>query len=600
MTSHDACRALLAETDRLMSAGDRRAAVAHLKEGLRPAPELFAGWIRLARLHYEDGEYAEAIDATQIAERVDPHQSAFAQVRQAMARRDPQAAHARAQAMLDASPGHPRAVFTLAHLAQAEGDFEAAADILGSGLDHMPANLTLRRMQIDALEQSGRYADAVDAAARLAEIENSFTALWSLITVLLRYGRSEAALEACDRASAHCDGDPRRRSALYLVRGQVHRILGRRRESIDAFHESLSSDPLNTSAWWGLADLKTYRFEPDEISALEDICGRADLPAPQRSLSHFALAKAREMTGDWSAATPLYLRANALAGASFDAARFEAAADRLIQAFGPEALARRAPQGARPVPVFIVGLPRSGSTLVEHILASHSQVEGTIEQPTLPAVKRRAHKDCVQRLGGDYLSRVGLLSESGLSELGAAYLENGAFFRTGETPFFTDKLPHNFEHVGLIHKILPDARIIDVRRHPLDCGFSLFRQHFTQGNTYAYDLAAIGRYYNGYLKIMDHWDAVLPGRVFRVNYEHLVGSTEEVVRALLSHIGVGFEPDCLEAHKSTRPVRTASSEQVRSKITGEGIGVWKNAEQELEPLKAALGQDTLDRFRTHD
>lgn len=432
----------------------------------------------------------------------------------------------------------------------------------------------------------------------MVALQETFETVWGLTSILLRYGQNEAALEMCARAEPLCRGDATKLSDVALVRGQVLRILGRRDDSLAAFRESLAHNPRNGASWWGLADTKTHRFTEADGAAISQLVADPGLDAHQRGLAAFALARQRESAGEIDGAMEAYHRANGLCDPrSFNGEGARAGGARLIQAMQGEALRARARHDpGAPVPVFIVGLPRSGSTLVEQILASHSQIEGTMELPVLPGVKRRAHALCQERFGSDYLSAIGRLPEPDLSALGQVYLSESAFFRSSETKLFTDKMPFNFEHVGLIHKILPQAVIIDARRNPLDCGLSIYKQHFTQGSAFSYDLSSIGAYYNLYLSIMDHWDRVLEARVLRVQYESLVRSPEDEVRRLLEGVGVGFEDQCLEFHRTDRAVRTASSEQVRQPIYHGSIGAWRTYERHLGPLREALGEETLNRF----
>lgn len=315
-------------------------------------------------------------------------------------------------------------------------------------------------------------------------------------------------------------------------------------------------------------------------------------------MAAFALAKAEERKDAPSSTMARYHDANQLYPArSFNAEGFKAGVARITSLVTREALSQQAnPRPKAPRPIFVLGLPRSGSTLVEQILASHSSVEGTMEQPTLPAIKQRAHLICARDMKGSYLTHLGQLSPAVLDDLGQRYLNGSDLFRPEGAPYFVDKLPHNFEHIGLIHKILPEAAIIDVRRNPMDGGYSLYKQYFTQGVEFSYSLENIAQYYNGYLQLMDHWDSLLPGRVFHLQYEQLVQEPETVVRALLDHIGLAFEPACLDFHKTSRAVRTASSEQVRQPLNAKGVGAWKAVADELEPLKTALGEPTLKRF----
>lgn len=582
----------------LIAAGDTVRAIAVLKEAIRCNPRYYRGWLDLARLLYLEKQYASALQVSQAAEQFDPLGSQFLTIQRAMQSGDPDLAERTANVMLTAEPGHPRAVFTLAQLAQGRGDHETRVRILKAGLDHCPANLFLRQLLIGALEDAGSFSEAIDAARHLVEIEESFASLHSLMAVLFRYGLNGEALAACDRAERYCSGDGSRQSDIDLMRGQVLRIMGERERSEAAFRASIASNPQSAAGWLGLADMKNYRFSDADKKALRALASDARLDRETRSMAGFALARAEDADGDPQAGFALYQQANALhAGGSFSPERFSRAVDDLIAHLGEDALASQAvgsPPDTRPV--FIIGMPRSGSTLVEQILTSHSQVEGTIEHLVLPAVKRAVHQTCVRVHGGAYLDRLGQVTPAELARHGHDYLDETGLFRSGRCRFLTDKLPYNFEHVGLIHKILPEAVIIDVRRNPMDCGLSLYRQHFAAGAEYSYDLGHIGAYYNGYLKLMDHWNDVLPGRVLPVQYEALVRDPEGVIRAMLDHIGLAFEPGCLAFHENSRAVRTASSEQVRRPIYTDSIGAWRRLEAQLQPLRDSLGEETLARF----
>lgn len=600
--------ALLETVDRLAHEGQGVEAIAQLKAALARQPRAFSLWLRLSRLHYEAGEFRDALTAMRKAERADPMPEGFTQIQQAIQSRRYEDARAMAEAMLEKVPGHPRAVFTLAHLARARGDHEKAAAQLSDSFSHAPANPVLRELHISALEDSGNYAAAVEAARDLAQLDDSFGTIHRLLTVLLRYGQNEEALALCDRAEVLAANDAGALSEVFLMRGQLLRILGIKGASIEAFHESLRLYPAQAAAWWGLADLKTYGFTDNEKAAMRELLTSSGINRQQKAQMAFAFARAADTPGDQARAMKAYTSANTLQasfaqnegralGPRFDRAQFSAAIKRLEQGFDRAALKVQAGRtAAGPTPIFILGLPRSGSTLLEQILASHSQVEGTMELPVLPSIKRRAHKVCADTLGGDYLDKIGQIPAADLTVLGQQYINDSAMFRAEGAPYFTDKLPHNFEHVGLIHKMLPHAIIIDVRRNPLDCGLSLYKQYFASGVGFSYDLGDIGAYYNGYLSLMDHWDKVLPGRVHRVNYEELVTEPDRVIRGLLESIGLGFESACLSFHETERAVRTASSEQVRQPLNSAGIGQWRAVESYLTELKDSLGEKTLARF----
>ncbi|MDJ0920437.1 MAG: sulfotransferase [Henriciella sp.] len=601
MQAPEPYKALADQADALIASGDPVRAIVCLKEALKLKPTYFRGWIQLSRLLYEQKHYAEAVKVVRAAEQFDPLRAEFQSVQRCLQARDFHRARLLAQDMQVKQHGHPRAVFTLAHIAQLQGDHEGRAAILRDGLSHSPANLVLRMMLFSALEEAGDFAQAIETAEHIAEIEETFETVWTLTSIQFRYGQNEAALLGCDRSEKLCQSDPAKLSDINLIRAQVYRILGRKDDSLSAFRASLANNSDNAAAWWGLADLKTYAFSDDDKMAIRALLRRADLDPEQRSMAAFALAKASETQGDWKATMALYKQANALrCDIQFNSDGFLKAADRLVEAVTPAAVERQAVSDpSDPIPIFILGMPRSGSTLIEQILASHSQIEGTMEQPVLPGIKRKAHRICAQHLGGSYLSQLARIGASDLTELGNAYLDQGALFREGQTKFFTDKLPYNFEHVALIHKILPRALIIDARRNPLDCGFSLFKQYFAKGSDFSYALEHIGAFYNGYLKLMDHWDAVLPGKVLHVQYEDLVQDPEAQIRRILEHVGVSFEPACLNFHETDRAIRTASSEQVRQPLNRRGIGAWRQVSAELEPLRQSLGEATLKRFEPY-
>jgi len=420
--------------------------------------------------------------------------------------------------------------------------------------------------------------------------KNTFANAWSRIGLFIRYGLNEEALEACQTALPLCVGNKALVSELDLLRGHALKTLGHREDAIASYHASLANKPKSGAPWWALADLKTYRFSPAEIQRLEALTQSGSLSPDHQCQALFALAKAHEMRYGLRAAMAYYERANAAYPSSrFDPEKYKSAAQNLIDSFHETAFAKQAkPLPTGPTPIFIIGLPRSGSTLLEQILASHSQIEGTMELPVLPNIKRKIHLTAARQFSKPFLQSLDLFSEEDLAQFRQNYLDESAIFRLETTPFFIDKLPHNFEHVGLIHKILPQAIILDIRRDPMDCGLSLFKQFFARGVEFSYKLENIGAYYSTYLNIMSHWDRLLPNRVFHIRYVDLVQDLERQLRAILNHIGVAFEPACLDFHTSKRAVRTASSEQVRQPLFTSAIDVWKEVEDCLIPLKRSL------------
>ena len=582
----------------LAQSGDLSAAITLLEKVLRDHPELFQARLLLGKYLFEDQAYAKAVEHVRISESHDPLSQDFGQIQQHMQNRSFGAAEQVARQMLSKVPGHPRAVFTIAHVAGLKNYPEGQVAALKHGLDVSPANLTLRNLLVGALDQVGDYQGAIDAAHTLVRTSETFETLWVLVNILLRHAQHTDLLAICDRAEKLSGGDPQKLSEIEVVRGQTLRVLGQREDSITAYRKGLALNRNNAGAWWALADMKTFDFDGGDRTEIERLLNVPELPSAMKSVAAFALAKASEAKGDWDASMALYHQANRLStGKQFDPALLKREIDARSQAFDAGALKRQARRPETgPTPIFILGLPRSGSTLIEQILASHSQIEGTIEQPTFPSIARKANVRCALDFKGDLMRNARDLSEDALFELGQAYIEEGALYRSEGAAYFTDKLPFNYRHIGLIHKVLPHAVIIDARRNPMDCGFSLYRQHFPSGVDFSYDLRHIGAFYNSYLSQMDHWNDALPGRVLTLQHEVLVRNPEETIRALLEHVGVAFEDNCLRFHQTERAVRTASSEQVRQPINAKGVGTWRKVETHLEPLRDSLGPATLKRF----
>ena len=504
-------------------------------------------------------------------------------------------------------------------LAIAERRFADAEPSLRAHLRDDPFDVAAIRMMAELATRIGRLGDADRLLDRALELAPDFHAARELrARNRQRQNRPESALADVVHLRAEDDRDPSLamlHAALlvalgdqaaaepiyhailtahpaypagWMSLGHVLKTLGRRDEGIAAYHRALQQQPTLGEAWWSLANLKTVTFDATDRAAMEQAL--ADAPTSEdRYHLLFALAKAHEDLGDIAGAAPLYQQANACRRAEqpHDAARLHGTMVSNARMVRHDA-ARILAGGGCPAadPIFIVGLPRAGSTLVEQILASHSAIEGTAELPTMLAI---AHD--VEAAGK---TAADLTAEERL-RLGTRYIEQTRCYRREGKPFFIDKMPNNVRHVALIRAILPQARIVDARRHPLDCGLSIWRQHFARGQSFAYDLTDIGRYYRNYVAFMSVVDAAMPGAVHRVIHESLVADTETEVRALLDHVGVPFEAACLTFWRNPRPVRTPSSEQVRRAINADGIGGASRFGAALAPLRAALGP-VLDAY----
>jgi tetratricopeptide (TPR) repeat protein len=518
-----------------------------------------------------------------------------------------------------------------AAVALGDNRLSVAEHALRARLKQAPTDVAAIRMLAEVAARLGRNGDAEKLLARALELAPSFEAArHNYAIVLYRQQKGEAALAEIERllqvdpnnlgyrnlmaaALARLGEYPRAiplyikllkdipgEARLWLSYGHALRSTGRQDECIAAYRRCIALAPGFGEAYWSLANLKTYRFAGVEIEAMRSAVRRADLRDEDRYHLEFSLGKAFEDGADFAASFTHYANGNALRrkSAGYNADETTVHVRRSKALFTKNFFGQRAGSGApAPDPIFVVGLPRAGSTLIEQILSSHSQVEGTME---LPDISHLARELSGQKLKGDaskYPETVGDLDRAQLRALGEAYIARTRVQRKTDRSFFIDKMPNNFAHTGMIHLILPNAKIIDARRHPMANCFSAFKQHFARGQTFTYDLTELGRYYRDYVELMAHFDDVLPGRVHRVHYERMVADTEGEIRRLLAYCGLPFEEACLRFNETERAVRTASSEQVRQPIFTDAVEQWRNYEQWLQPLREALGP-ALDDFKT--
>jgi tetratricopeptide (TPR) repeat protein len=385
---------------------------------------------------------------------------------------------------------------------------------------------------------------------------------------------------------------------LHLSVAHSLKTLGKREESVEAYRAAAAARPNYGDAYWSLANLKTYHFPNDEIEVMRAAESSPATGPVDRYHMCFALGKAYEDAGEYQESYRYYERGNAhkRSESSYRPEVIENNTRKQIEVCTRKFFASRAGTGnPRPDPIFIVGLPRAGSTLLEQILASHSDVEGTHELADIPRIVLELQGRDLDLQNPRYPGVMADMTDQDFLRLGEKYLNDTRAYRTGKAHFI-DKMPNNFRHLGLIHLILPNARIIDARREPMACCFSNLKQLFAAGQEFTYSVDDIARYYRTYLELMDHWNLVLPGSVLRVLHEDVVDDLEGNVRRILDFCGLDYEPGCLEFYKNERSVRTASSEQVRQPIYREGLDQWKHYEPWLGPLKDALG-DAPRRYR---
>ena len=482
---------------------------------------------------------------------------------------------------------HLEAMRMLAELGAKFQVLDEAEFILESCVELAPEFHSGRFDYVNVLHKRQKFEKALDQAGILREKAPGiphFDMLYA--NQNLAVGNFDAALGIYDALFAAQPDNHQ----VSLTRGHALKTVGRQADAVAAYRRAYVSKPDFGDAYWSLANLKTYRFSAAEIARMQAAEAATSTSVVDRYHLCFALGKALEDGGDPAQAFAYYTTGNQLKRQElrYDPARIDAEMAAQKRACTPALFAAKHGSGAVAAdPIFITGLPRAGSTLLEQILASHSQVEGTTELPNILALAHRL--DGRRRVDEDalYPGNLGELTTDELTAFGEAYLADTMIYRTG-TPFFIDKMPNNFRHIGLIHLILPNARIIDARRDPMACCFSNFKQLFAEGQDFTYGLTEIGRYYSEYRDLMQHWDDVLPGKVLRVQYEDVVADLETQVRRLLDFCGLPFEAACVNFHANERAVRTASSEQVRQPIFRSGLDQWVQFEPYLAPLRAAL------------
>jgi tetratricopeptide (TPR) repeat protein len=511
---------------------------------------------------------------------------------------DLDAAESLVRAYLLQHGNHVEAMRLLAGIGIARKVYDDAELLLAAVLELEPGYRAARREYAGALVELHRYEEARRELDVLLEEEpdnRDFKTLYAFCCVGM--GEHERAIGLYRALLEWAPEDVE----LHLSIAHALKTQGQREEAIESYRRAAHCRPDFGDAYWSLANLKTYRFTDDELSRMRAAESAPTTGMIDRYHLNFALGKAFEDRGEYEESFRRYERGNALkrTESKYSPEIIENNTRRQIEHCTCELFASRRGWGAQnPDPIFIVGLPRSGSTLLEQILASHSQVEGTQELPNIQQIVHKLRGREPDMRNPRYPRVLTQMTPAEVLQLGEHYLAGTRAYRTGKPgiPFFIDKMPNNFRHLGLIHLILPNAKIIDARREPMACCFSNLKQLFANGQEFTYSIEDIARYYRTYLELMRHWDRVLPGRVLRIHHEDVVGDLEGSVRRMLEYCGLEFQPQCIEFHKTQRSVRTASSEQVRRPLYREGLDQWKSFEPWLGPLKEALG-DAPDRWR---
>ncbi len=567
--------------------GNGDAAVIAFEAAVLRNPSLTESWRHLASLLQRAQQPEKAALAGDALKRLEALPRELVSVRSMIAENRLAKAENLCRWFMQRNPQHVEGMRLLADLGVKTGVLDDAEFLLESALEFEPDNDFARFDYMNVLYRRQDYVGALEQSEiLLAKAPDNLDFKVAYANQCVAVGRYDPALKIYEEVIPLAP----ERADLHLVYGHALKTIGKIDEAINAYRNCYEVLPSFGDAYWSLANLKTYRFDDGEVAAMQAQLANEHLSLEDRAHFCFALGKHCEDAGDFANAFAHYDHGNACRNEQLQ--------------YAPELMTRRleaqarhctkelfdAKQGAGhmvPDPIFIVGLPRAGSTLLEQVLASHSQIEGTFELPNISALafqlggRRRKDQEPL------YPANLAELSAEQIAAFGKKFIDDTKVHRTG-APFFIDKMPNNFRHIGLIKLILPNARIIDARREPMACCFSGFKQLFASGQEFTYGLENIGRYYRDYVALMDHWDAALPGQILRVQYEDVVADTEGQVRRILEYLDLPFEQACVDFHTTERSIRTPSAEQVRQPIYRSGLEQWKNFEAWLGPLKSAL------------
>jgi tetratricopeptide (TPR) repeat protein len=490
---------------------------------------------------------------------------------------------------------HVEALRLLGRISQRRGAADGAEALFREVVDRAPGYAAARLDFARVLIERQKYAAALEQVdQQLRTAPRDPEARFLRATILAGLGRHDDAIPIFRELLSETP----QRNHLCIVLGHSLKALGRIDDAVRAYRDATSGKAEIGDAFWSLANLKTYHFSDDEVERMRRLEALPSPGLPDRAHLCFALGKALEDRADYGGSWAFYERGNSLvrAKSGYRPEVIEDNTRRLIEICSEEFFVARTGAGAAARdPIFIVGLPRSGSTLLEQILASHPDVDGTQELPDIPRIVSEFHGQGPNRGGARYPDLLPGLDSLLFERLGRRYLDETCVYRRGR-PRFVDKMPNNFWHIGLIHLMLPNARVIDIRREPMGCCVSNLKQLYARGQEFCYGIKEIAGYYRTYLELMRHWNRVLPGRVLRVSYEDLVEDLCVSVRQILAHCGLEFDPACLAFHRNRRAINTPSSEQVRQPLFREGLSQWRRYDPWLDKLRETLG-DAIVRYR---
>ncbi len=572
--------------------GNEEQAVVHYRQACELNPALFASWNYLYEYFVKNSNKPAADHALEQINKLQSLPGVLLYIDQILNEGRLGMAEAKCRAFLKKNPTHTYAMSLLSEIANRLGYFDDAEFLLEKAVEFKPDDGDLRMKYASILRKKQKFAKTMEQVNILCEkFPDNLNYQALKASEIMQNGDHEKAITLLDDILSK---NPYNFSTL-TSKGHAEKTLGRTEQAINSYQSAYQIKPDHGEAFFSLANLKTYSFTSEELGNMREQVKRVDLSLRDKAYFHFALAQGCEVNGEYDEAFFHLENGNRIKNnqSQYSIERMDNELQAQMDICDEEFFKDLGKGGYNTKdPIFILGLPRAGSTLIEQILASHSMIDGTLELPNILSIAQSLRGDDVYGKEGNYPKSMRSLTLEQRESLGKGYVEDTKMHRK-DAPMFTDKMPNNFRHIGLIHLIMPNAKIIDARRYPLDCCFSMFKQLFAQGQEFSYGLAEAGSYYKSYVKLMNHWDKVLPGKILRVNNEDIIDDLEGQVKRMLEYLQLPFEEECITFYETDRSVRTASSEQVRRPINKEGMERWKPYSNHLKPLVDSLGKELL-------
>ena len=572
--------------------GNEEKAIRHYRQACEHNPALIASWNSLYQYFLKDQNQAAADHALKQLDTLKSLPGSLLYIHQVLNEGRLGLAERKCRAFLKDNPTNTYAMSLLSDIANRLGYFDDAEFLLEKAVEFKPNDGDLRLKFASILRKKQKFSKTMEQVNILCDQypDNQVYQAHKASEIMQNGGHAEA-ITILDNI---LNNNPYNFSSL-TSKGHAQKTLGKTEQAIESYRSAYKIRQDHGEAFFSLANLKTYSFNKDELNNMRYQAERLDLSLKDKAYFHFALAQGCESIGDYEEAFFHLEKGNKIKNdqSLYSIERMDKELQSQIDVCN-EKFFRDLGDGGHGTkdPIFILGLPRSGSTLVEQILASHSMIDGTLELPNILSMAQSLRGDDIYGKEGNYPKSLESLTKDQREDFGKSFIEDTRMHRK-DAPMFTDKMPNNFRHIGLIHLIMPNAKIIDARRYPLDCCFSMFKQLFAQGQEFTYGLEEAGSYYKSYVNLMNHWDKVLPNKILRVNNEDVIEDLEGQVKRMLEFLELPFEEECISFHETERSVRTASSEQVRQPINKKGMERWRPYSKNLKTLVESLGKDLL-------